>query len=267
MALGILPDQRPRMYGLGQTPNYKPGDLIEDEVIVYNDIIGMDLVKLDMSYIPAGTFMMGSTESDTVSRNNEYPQHQVTITKPMLVLRTPVTQKQWQAVMGNNLASFIGEKRPVEFVSWDKAVEFCGVLSGAAGLYDDDAYRLLTEAEWEYACRAGTTTSRYGPINEVAWYKDNSGGRTHPVGQKLPNAWNLYDMLGNVWEWTNDWLGNYEANPQIDPKGPSIGKSRVVRGGSWFDDAIFDRAASRYGDYQYYRDFNLGFRICRTLNT
>ncbi len=257
-----------RLYGLGQTPNYKPGDLIEDEVVAYNDYTGLNLVQLGMSYVPAGTFIMGSPTTDTESTDDERPQHQVTLTRPMAVLRTPVTQAQWFAVMGTNPANFEDMNNPVETVSWNEANEFCDRLSAAAGIEDESAYRLLTEAEWEYACRAGSTTPRYGPLDQIAWYKENSGGTTHPVGQKLPNAWGLYDMLGNVYEWTQDRYGDYSAGHQTDPAGPKSSFNRVRRGGGWNYGARGVRAAGYRGyDDPGDRYTDLGFRICRTLNT
>jgi len=126
-----------------------------------------------------------------------------------------------------------------------------------------DSLRLPTEAEWEYACRAGTTGARYGKLGEVAWYEDNSDGETHRVGTKAPNAWGLYDMLGNVWEWCQDWHGSYPSGPVTDPTGPSTGSYRVYRGGSWDFDAGGVRAAYRGGDSPGYRNGYLGFRVAR----
>jgi formylglycine-generating enzyme required for sulfatase activity len=126
-------------------------------------------------------------------------------------------------------------------------------------------YRLPTEAEWEYAARAGTTTPRYGTLDQIAWYSSNSGSATHPVGQKTANAWNLYDMLGNVWEWTQDWKGDYSAGSQTDPQGPASGSSRVIRGGGWDDVASYARAGYRYYDPPDDRDYFLGFRPLRSL--
>ena len=123
--------------------------------------------------------------------------------------------------------------------------------------------RLPTEAEWEYACRAGTTGARYGKLGEVAWYEDNSDGETHRVGTKAPNAWGLYDMLGNVWEWCQDWHGSYPSGPVTDPTGPSTGSYRVYRGGSWDFAAGGVRAAYRGGDSPGYRNVDLGFRVAR----
>ena len=162
---------------------------------VITNSIGMKLVL-----IPAGEFMMGSPDSDVKA---EKPQHQVRITKPFYLGVNEVTQEQYERVMGNNPSYFKGDpQRPVETVAWDDAVEFCRMLTKKEGV----TYRLPTEAEWEYACRAGTTT-RYSfgddpkNMSDYAWCRQNSDGKSHPVGQKKPNAWGLYDMHGNVWEW------------------------------------------------------------------
>jgi len=212
--------------------------------------------------IPAGTFMMGSPENED-ERFSRETQHKVTLTRPFEMMVTPVTQALWQAVMGNNPSRFKGPDLPVENVSWDDAQEFIQKLNQMLGT---DSLRLPTEAEWEYACRAGTTGARYGELGEVAWYYDNSDQKTHPVGQKAPNAWGLYDMLGNVWEWCQDWHGSYPSGPVTDPTGPSAGSFRVDRGGSWRNYARGVRAALRginlpgirYGG-------GVGFRLARSV--
>lgn len=189
--------------------------------------------------------------------------HTVTLTKPFEMMTTPVTQALWKIVMGNNPSGFQGADRPVENVSWDDAQIFISKLNAMLGV---TCFRLPTEAEWEYACRAGTTSATYGNLDDVAWYENNSGKETHPVGQKQPNAWGLYDMLGNVWEWCQDWYGGYPDGDVIDPVGPSSGSYRVSRGGSWFTDARRVRAAYRNyvapGDRVDY----LGFRLARSLS-
>ena len=149
-------------------------------------------------WIPPGTFTMGCSRGDSECRENEEPAHQVTITTGFWIGQTPATQEAYQRVMGKNPSYFKGAQLPVENVNWDKARSYCQ----AVGM------RLPTEAEWEYAARAGSTTSRYGDIDQVAWYTANSGSKTHEVAQKQPNAWDLYDMLGNVWEWTSDWYAD-----------------------------------------------------------
>ena len=256
----------------------RPGDLVQKVMFKYSlNKLGM---VLDFSYIPAGTFTMGSPTTDTESDFTERPQHQVTISKPFLMLRTEVTQAQWISINGNNPSRFPEDmNRPVEQVSWLDAVNFCNTLSKQAGLppayavNGDDVrqiknsigYRLPTEAEWEYACRAGTTAPRYGSLEYIAWHDGNSYGETQPVGQKYPNAWNLYDMLGNVFEWVEDWYGEYSISKQTDPQGPKSGSHRVRRGGGWYDHESFSRAGYRNGNDPRNRSHYIGFRICRNL--
>jgi formylglycine-generating enzyme required for sulfatase activity len=186
-------------------------------------------------WIPPGTFQMGASPDDSEAYDDEKPAHQVTITKGFWIGQTPVTQEAWQRVMGNNPSRLKGPKLPVENISWDDAKRY----SGAVGM------RLLTEAEWEYAARAGTTTSRYGPLDEIAWHSGNSGKMTHEVRQKLPNARGLHDMLGNVWEWVADWGCAYSPNNATDPQGPTSGTYRVIRGGSWINNVRRARASDR----------------------
>jgi formylglycine-generating enzyme required for sulfatase activity len=239
--------------------------------------IGMKLVL-----IPPGEFLMGSPESeaDRDSRD-EGPQHRVRITRPFWLGVHEVTQGEYQRVMENNNPSWFsrsgggkdrisGDTRrlPVENVSWHEAEEFCRRLSE---LGDEKAagrrYRLPTEAEWEYACRAGTTGDYGGTGNlgEMGWYDGNSGGRTHPVAQKRANGWGLYDMHGNVWEWVQDWWYRvYTTDGVTDPMGPETGSYRVLRGGSWGTYAKHARSAYRYYGYPGLRNSNIGFRLART---
>ena len=161
-------------------------------------------------YIPPGEFTMGCSPGDTECHDNEEPAHHERIAEGFWLSQTPVTQAAWKKVMGNNPSHLKGDQLPVESVDWDQAASYCKAVAG----------RLPTEKEWEYAARAGTTSARYGPLDEVAWYRGNSGGRKHAVGSKQPNAFGLYDMLGSVWEWTAD---NYDA----------AGRYRVLRGGSF----------------------------------
>jgi formylglycine-generating enzyme required for sulfatase activity len=158
---------------------------------------------MEFVLIPAGSFLMGSPDSDAEASNNEKPPHRVTISQPFYLGKYPVTQAQWEAVMANNPSYFKGKPNcPVEHVSWDDVQVFLHRLNEREG---SSGCRLPTEAEWEYACRAGTETPRYHPdVNAVAWYAGNSNDQTWPVGQKLPNAWGLYDTLGNIWEWCYD---------------------------------------------------------------
>jgi hypothetical protein len=215
-----------------------------------------DLLSGAYRLIPAGSFVMGSPE-DEEGRYDDEIQHAVEITQPFLLKTTPVTQGEWLAVMGDNPAHFQGDdRRPVEEVSWEDAVRFCEGLTAQTG----GMYRLPTEAEWEYACRAGTTGARYGDLDAVAWYRDNARGSTQPVGQKQPNAWGLYDMLGNVDEWCQDWYGNDSSEPQRDPKGPPSGVHRVIRGGAWNVNAQNCRAPQRAIYSPTNRIFDIGFR-------
>ena len=225
----------------------------------------MDLgkgVKLEMVLIPAGEFMMGSDTDHSVV---ETPRHQVRITKPFYLGKYPVTQEQWETVMatGSNFgpSRINGPKNPVGHVSWNNCQMFLKRLNGGK-------FSLPTEAQWEYACRAGSTT-RYcfgdteAGLAEYAWYAKNSDKTTHPVGEKEPNAWGLYDMHGNVREWCQDWYGAgyYAKSPTDDPAGPTTGKSRVIRGSSWNDPAGRCRSAARDFAMFGYRDDRLGFRV------
>ncbi len=219
-------------------------------------------VTMKCVLIPAGTFMMGSPESETDRLFDEGPQHEVAITKSFHMGATEVTQEQYEAVMGTNPSDFKGAKNPVDWVSWDDAAEFCRRLSHSTG----KTVRLPTEAEWEYACRAGSTTAFcFGDdesgLGEYAWYDSNSGSITHPVGQKRANAWGLYDMHGNVWEWCADWFGPYGAGGAVDPRGPGSGEFRVLRGGTWANNPRHCRSANRVSYAPGIRVNSLGFRL------
>ena len=225
-------------------------------------------VKLEMVLIPAGEFMMGSPDFDKDAVDSEKPQHRVRITKPFYLGKYLVTQEQWQAVMGNNPSNFKGPKNPVEAVSWDDCQKFLEKLNKKVS---GGKFRLPTEAQWEYACRAGSAT-RYcfgdaeSRLGEFAWYAQNSNFKTHPVGEKKPNAWGLYDMHGNVWEWCADWYGSGYGNSLVeDPTGPASGSGRALRGGSWRDDTADCRSAAR-GHYAPGRGFHLlGLRVSLVL--
>jgi formylglycine-generating enzyme required for sulfatase activity len=179
---------------------------------------------------------MGCSPGDSECSSDEKQAHPVTITARFWMGRTPVTQEAYQRVMGKNPSHFKGSQLPVESVNWDEARSYCQ----AVGM------RLPTEAEWEYAARAGTMGSRYGDIDQVAWYAANSGSKTHEIAQKQPNAWGLYDMLGNVWEWTADWYSDRSSgDSETDPHGPAGGQSKTLRGGSWGNLPRYVRASSR----------------------
>jgi formylglycine-generating enzyme required for sulfatase activity len=187
---------------------------------------------------------MGSPEDEEGRYDDEGPRHEVRISRGYWLFDTPSTQALWQAVMGMNPSEFQGTERPVERVSWEDCQEFIEALNARLpGL----GLRLPTEAQWEYACRAGTETVRYAEnLDAIAWYAENSGSETHAVGQLQPNAWGLYDMLGNVEEWCYDSHRDYTEETQIDPVGPvEAGALRVIRGGGWSLPARLVRAACR----------------------
>ena len=223
--------------------------------------------KLDLGipshWIPAGRFQMGSPSSEEGRSSDETP-HKVVLSRGFFMAETECTQAQWESVMRGNPSNFKGSDRPVEQVSWEEAVEYCRKLTAkqrAEGILPEGwEWRLPTEAEWEYAARAGTTGPRYGELDAIAWYAKNSDDQTHPVGQKAANAWGLYDMLGNVWEWCADWRGDYPTGSVTDPTGPSSGSGRVNRGGGWYFVAEGARSAFRSGDSPGSRFFSLGFR-------
>jgi formylglycine-generating enzyme required for sulfatase activity len=214
-------------------------------------------------FIPAGTFQMGSATGD----RDEQPVHSVTISKGFYMGKFEVTQNEWVAVMSTNPSFFKGGNLPVEQVSWHDVETFIAILNAREGT---TKYRLPTEAEWEYAARAGTTTTwSFGndesQLGNYAWYNVNSGSKTNIVGQKLPNPWGLYDMHGNVWEWVQDWYSDsyYSSSPTLDPQGPTSGSYRVGRGGGWVDIATGARAANRLGLNPGTRYSDFGFRLVR----
>jgi formylglycine-generating enzyme required for sulfatase activity len=216
----------------------------------FTNSLGMTFVS-----IPAGTFTMGSPE-DELGRDSYETQHQVTLTQGYYMQTTEVTQGQWEAVMGSNPSYYsdCGTICPVEDVSWDEVQEFINELNQLG----EGTYSLPTEAQWEYAARAGSTTAfangeitgtgvGYDPnLDAMGWYLYNSDDEAHPVAQKTPNAWGLYDMHGNVYEWCQDWYDSYISESVTDPAGPSSGSYRVLRGGSWYSNAQDCRSALRY---------------------
>jgi formylglycine-generating enzyme required for sulfatase activity len=222
--------------------------------------------SMEFELIPAGRFSMGSTNGDS----NEKPVHKVTISQPFYMGRYEVTQGQWQAVMGSNPSKFkdCGANCPVEQVSWSAAQDFITTLNEANDGYK---YRLPSEAEWEYACRGGTTGDYYGNVDDIGWYAGNSGRKTHAVGGKQPNAFGLYDMSGNVWEWCVDFYhGNYHGAPTDGSAWVSGGDPipyRVLRGGSWDDLASSLRSANRIRLTPAYRDYSYGVRVVAVVRT
>lgn len=219
-------------------------------------VVNIRGVKIDFVSVPAGNFQMGSDKYD-----DEKPMHRVTISKRFFMGRYEITQAQWQAIMGSNPSMFRGNSLPVENVSWNDAQSFIQRLNQ---LNDGFNYRLPTEAEWEYACRAGTTGEYAGDLDSMAWDGLNSGQRTHQVGVKESNAFGLYDMHGNVWEWCEDWYDKnyYQNSPSVDPQGPSRGRERVTRGGSWVENANGPRSAGRSSQPPDYHTYGIvGFRV------
>jgi formylglycine-generating enzyme required for sulfatase activity len=225
-------------------------------------------VALDMVWITPGTFTMGAPSSEDGSYEWERPQTVVTISRGFWLGKTSVTQGQYQAVMGNNPSHYdkVGLDAPVEMVSWEEAMKFCHKFTkqerAAGRLPQGYVYTLPTEAQWEYACRAGTTGSRYGNLDDIAWYVGNSGNVTHPVGQKKPNAFGLYDMIGNVSQWCSDWYsGNLPGGNVTDPVGPETGSYRVLRGGCWGDAVRICRSACRLANHPALHGSLFGFRL------
>jgi formylglycine-generating enzyme required for sulfatase activity len=216
-------------------------------------------VKMEMVLIPAGSFLMG----DAVAK----PVHKVRITKPFYLGKYEVTQEQWEAVMGNSPSRSREDKRPVEQITWDDCQEFIEKLNAKTG-GQGGKFVLPTEAQWEYACRAGSTGKFcFGDdekqLGEYAWYGENSAGKTHPVGEKKPNTFGLHDMHGNVWEWCQDRYGEYGAEAVRDPSGPTTGSFRVIRGGSWDDRGRHCQSACRYDLVPGFRYYDMGVRVAR----
>ena len=242
----------------------------------FSNSIGMAFIP-----VPAGAFLMGSPDRDPVAQRTEQPQHQVSISKGFLIGRFEVTQAQWEAVIGSNpytrdrsnpfynrpgMAERITRPDHPATVSWNDAQEFIAALNAKEG---HNRYRLPSEAEWEYVARAGTTTvySFGDDVRELgvyAWFNgDFSTGGSHPVGQKKPNQWGLYDVHGNAWEWVRDWYdpAYYRTSTTVDPNGPASGSERVVRGGSWHATGNGWRSASRRDYAPDYRGISIGFRL------
>ncbi|MBN2200066.1 MAG: SUMF1/EgtB/PvdO family nonheme iron enzyme [Candidatus Aminicenantes bacterium] len=225
-------------------------------VVDLGDGVGMEFIL-----VPAGSFLMGAAIGDA----DEQPVHEVTITKSFYIGKYEVTQEQWQALMGDNLSTHQGPKHPVEQVSWLDCQDF---LSKLRAKLDGLTPRLPTEAEWEYACRAGSKGAyhfgdRPADLKAFAWYDKNSKDTTHPVGGKTPNAWGLHDMHGNVYEWCADVYASdaYLTGAGVDPQGPESGTIRVARGGAWSFYAENCRSAKRFWNEPTFQFDNLGFRV------
>jgi formylglycine-generating enzyme required for sulfatase activity len=244
-----------------------------DSATYSNGVLTVNGIRYELAWVPSGEFQMGS--NDPEASKYEQPVHTVLISKPFWMGKTEVTQELFEAVMGYNPSKFNQNgKCPVENGYWSEYNDFIQSLNQMVG---GNAFRWPTEAEWELACRAGNTGERYGGVEAIGWYIGNSGGHPHPVGQKLPNAFGLYDMLGNVWEWTKDFwcwkegfegFGTYSSGYQVDPQGCELEVGgHAYRGGSWESEARSLRAACR--DRNHPNEFNMpwvavGFRLART---
>jgi formylglycine-generating enzyme required for sulfatase activity len=226
-------------------------------------------IVMEFVLIQRGAFFMGSDRArDTLASADEVPRHKVTISRDFYMGKYEVTQEQWENVMGLNPSLYRGSNKPVELVTWEDAQAFIKRLNA---LESTNSYRLPTEAEWEYSARAGTESLYYfgterNRLDKYAWHLGNSEGTTHPVGEKEPNQFGLYDILGNVWEYVSDWYDIYRDSGQVvDPKGPEVGLFRAVRGGSWEDSYLRLRSASRYfRGADTASDFT-GFRLLYTI--
>lgn len=224
-----------------------------------DNVLNLDGVQIDFVEISAGSFEMGSESGD----EDERPVRRVKISRGFQLGKFEVTQRQWEAVMGSNPSHFRGPQLPVEQVSWDDVQAFFSKLNA---LGDGWTYRLPTEAEWEYAAHAGSSREEIAQLQKVAWYRDNSNGGTHPVGQREDNAWGLFDMHGNVAEWVQDWYqADYSSHPdpESDPEGPPSGSHRIMRGGGWNNPVRLCRSANRGQINPNAVDDFLGFRILR----
>ena len=229
-------------------------------------------VSMKLVLIPAGKFLMGSPATEKGRWRDDGPQHEVTLTKPFYMGACELTQEQYEQIVGTNPSFYNGKTNPVELVSWEEATAFCKKLSAKTG----KRVRLPTEAEWEYACRAGSSTPFHmgetvstsdanydGDSTYGSGRKGVYRGKTVSVGSFKPNAFGLYDMHGNVWEWCQDWYGEsyYGSSAKTDPKGPSSGRYRVLRGGAWYSNPALCRSANRYRYSPDVRNSYYGFRV------
>jgi len=232
-------------------------------------------VVMDFALIPAGVFRMGSEPNSLGRRSDESPRQRVTLSRPLYVATTEVTQAQYRRLMRRNPSEVKGGLYPVNAVTWADATLFCRRLTrrerNAQRLREGERYRLPTEAEWEYACRAGTTGRfSFGSVDDdlphYGWYLANAEDQPHVVASKKPSPWGLYDMHGNVWEWCLDWYApHYPGGQPVDPTGPTRGSSHTARGGSWMDPASRCRSAARFSAPPKFRSPMLGFRVVRTI--
>ena len=225
-------------------------------------------VDMEFVFIKPGTFIMGRTPYREDKGIHEF-KHPVTLTSRYYIQTTPVTQKQWETIMGINPSHFkdSGSHAPVENVTWQDTQDFIAKLNR---LDRPNHYRLPTEAEWEYAARAGSEArfcygNDYSQLESYAWYKGNSGMRTHPVARKRSNAWGIFDIIGNVWDWCLDWRGEYPLDEAIDPTGPPEGRGKVLRGGSWGSDVWYLHSTDRHSRPPEYCNYNVGFRLVKAF--
>jgi formylglycine-generating enzyme required for sulfatase activity len=241
----------------GPTPPAADLRLVKGGPYLPVNSLGMEFVAIE-----PGAFLMGAPEGEAQARDYERPPHLVAITRSFGMGRCPVTQEQWERVMGYNPSRFRGPDRPVESLSWEEAGRFVRKLNLSE---KGDHHRLPTEAEWEYCARAGGDHEPE-PLESSAWFADNSQSETRPVGQGLPNAWGLHDMLGQVWEWVFDWYGDYPDYPLADPAGPAEGSDKVIRGGAWGSSKnqcrVFTRGVKSPGE----RSPLIGLRLVREEN-
>ena len=262
---------------LNGTNYYKVSAVNDDFESIFSNVVfvkaiisksfNVNGVTFKMVYVSGGTFQMGATSEQGGDANDrEKPVHSVTLSD-YWIGETEVTQALWQAVMGWNLSYFSGRQRPVEKVSWDDCQEFISKLNKLTG----QTFRLPKEAEWEFAARGGNkaaSQTKYAGsdnIDDVAWYSGNIGSSTQDVATKAPNALGLYDMSGNVWEWCQDWYGDYSSGSQTNPTGPTSGSFRVIRGGSWNCNARYCRVSYRNEYYPPFSLNDLGFRLALRL--
>jgi len=256
---GLIVSTSMGSFQLGEEPPPVPGAVRNTQGRWEADM-ELGRCRMRMVLIPAGSFTMGTNARDQDWLKASRPVHEVTISHDFWLGKYNVTQAQWVAAMGRNPSHLKGDVLPVEQVSWTDAQGFIGNVNGATS----GGFRLPTESEWEYACRAGMTGETYENMDAIALYDGSSGKTTHPVGQNQANAWGLYDMNGNVWQWCQDWYGDYPGGSVTDPQGPSSGTARVDRGGRWGYAAPDVRSAFRSGEHPDARNGTLGFRLVRT---
>ena len=284
-AAPVAPQIRPLVAAASYSPERQVVDPPEHRPGEERDFDLVEGCKIRMCWIPPGEFLMGSPQ-DEPGRQKDEAQHRVKITRGFWMGKYPVTQAQWEAVMANQPSKFGGpsfwkglfgsnsdqkswDNHPVESVSWN---DVCGdkdrtggfLCKVNSGVTSEERFHLPTEAQWEYACRAGMTGPYAGNLDQMAWFGDNSWGKTHPVGGKQANAWGLHDMHGNVWEWCSDWVGEYADGVLIDPTGAASGAFRVRRGGSWDYDANDCRIANRDFYSLAGTSDGIGFRVARS---